>query len=313
MSDLHDPGAPHQPVLYQEILTALRPQNPGHYIDGTTGAGGHSLGILTACNPDGQLLGLDVDPVALRIAQERLSSFGQRVHLVKASYTEMENQARILGWENVNGIVLDLGASSMQFDSADRGFSFRVDGPLDMRFNPSNPVTAADLVNTLPEGELSNILWQYGEEQQSRRIARSIVQARPIRSTLHLAEIVAKASGARGKGHIHPATKTFQALRIAVNRELESITEVLPQAVRLLEPGGRLAIIAFHSLEDRIVKTYFRQESRDCICPPEIPVCVCNHHASLREINHRPIQPADAEINVNARARSARLRIVEKI
>jgi 16S rRNA (cytosine1402-N4)-methyltransferase len=313
MTDDHREPAPHQPVLYQEILTALRPQSPGLYIDGTTGAGGHSFGILSSCSPDGQLLGLDVDPIALDLAQNRLAQFGQRMHLIRASYTEMETRAHALGWQTVSGIVLDLGASSMQFDTADRGFSFRVDGPLDMRFNPENPVTAADLVNTLPEEELSELLWKYGEEQQSRRIARSIVAARPISSTLHLAEIIAKTAGTKGQGRIHPATKTFQALRIAVNRELESITEVLPQAVHLLEPGGRLAIIAFHSLEDRIVKTYFRQESRDCICPPELPVCICNHHASIREINHRPIIPSEAEINGNARARSARLRVIEKI
>lgn len=304
---------PHQPVLYQEILSALRPQSPGRYIDGTVGAGGHSWGILSASSPSGQLLGLDVDPTALRLAHERLAEFGDRAHLTQASYTEMKIRAAAIGWQNVQGIVLDLGASSMQFDQADRGFSFRVDGPLDMRFDPANPVTAADLVNTLPEEELAEILWRYGEEQQSRRIARAIIQNRPIYTTVQLAEIVAKSSGYRGKSRIHPATKTFQALRIAVNHELDSIEQVLPLAVSLLECGGRLAVIAFHSLEDRIVKTYFRQESRDCICPPELPVCQCGHHASLKEITHKPIQPAEEEIEKNARARSARLRIIEKI
>lgn len=312
MTDDHGDDLPHQPVLYQEVLTALRPQSGRLYIDGTVGAGGHAFGILTESSPDGELIGMDVDPNALRIAEDRLAVFGPRVHLLRASYTEMKSQAQAQGWQKVSGILLDLGASSMQFDSSDRGFSFRVDSPLDMRFDPSSPVTAANLVNSLPEDELSALLWKYGEEHQSRQIARRIVAERPVRSTLQLAEIVLKAVGSRKPGHIHPATKTFQALRIAVNGELESIAEVLPQAMDLLESGGRLAVITFHSLEDRIVKTCFHQESSDCICPPEVPVCICNHHAIIREINHRPIVPSAAEILRNARARSAHLRVIEK-
>jgi 16S rRNA (cytosine1402-N4)-methyltransferase len=230
---------------------------------------------------------------------------------MQASYTTIRQHLDELGWDSVDGIVLDLGASSMQFDSPERGFSFLADGPLDMRFDPTNPLTAAQIVNEWPEEELANIIFRYGEEPASRRIARAIVQFRPIAGTGNLAEVIEKVHPRRGPHH--PATQTFQALRIAVNGELDAVEKTLPVAVQALGPGGRLAVISFHSLEDRIVKDYFRLESRDCICPPKQPVCTCGHKASITEINRRPITPADEEITQNPRARSAKLRVAEKL
>lgn len=303
--------SPHQPVLYQEVLTALRPHPGGSYIDATVGAGGHSWGILTASGPNSKLLGLDLDPQALAIASQRLACFEGQVTLVQASYTSLREQVEKLGWEQVDGILLDLGVSSMQIDTPQRGFSFREDGPLDMRFSPEQATTAADLVNHLSESELADLIWRYGEERQSRRIAAAICQARPLATTRELADVIRKTlKGPRDR--IDPATLTFQALRIAVNQELQAIETVLPQAVEVLSPGGRLAVISFHSLEDRIVKQYFRRESKDCICPPEQPVCTCGHQAVLREINRRPISAVDEEASSNPRARSARLRVAEK-
>jgi len=302
---------PHQSVLYQEILYYLRPHSPERYIDGTLGAGGHAWGILQAAEPNGELLGLDLDPQALALAGQRLAVFNDRATIVQASYTTLLAQMQAIGWENVAGILLDLGVSSMQLDTPDRGFSFQSNGPLDMRFSPQIQASAADLVNTLPEAQLADILFRYGEERLSRRIARAIVQARPLQTTHELAEVVRRAVG-KQSGHLHPATRTFQALRIAVNGELAAIETVLPQAVQALKPGGRLAVISFHSLEDRIVKHYFRRESRDCICPPEQPVCTCGHVATLVEITRKPVEAGPQEIEQNPRARSARLRVAEK-
>jgi 16S rRNA (cytosine1402-N4)-methyltransferase len=303
---------PHLPVLYQQIIHALCPQSPGRYIDATVGAGGHSLGILESSSPNGCLLGFDLDPQALEIASQRLSSFYGRVTLVQASYTSLAEQMKFLKWNDVQGIVIDLGVSSMQFDYAEKGFSFLKDGPLDMRFNPDQPVSAADLVNNLSENELADLIFQYGEEPQSRRIARVICQTRPHTSTVELAAIIQSATGAHGS-KIHPATRTFQALRIAVNGELDSLKIFLPQAVAALSKKGRLAVISFHSLEDRIVKQFFRLESTDCLCPPSQPVCTCGHIASIKLINRHPIVADDAEVKLNPRARSARLRIIEKL
>ena len=270
---------PHQPVLYQEIIHALRPKSTGFYVDGTLGAGGHAAGLLAGSEPGGQLLGLDVDPQALELARQNLAPFGERACLKRAPYTSLPDQLAALGWDTVDGILLDLGASSMQFDTPERGFSFLADGPLDMRFDPSNPLTAAEIVNTWPEDELVDVLFRYGEERASRRIARAIQQARPISGTRQLADVIEKATGRHGPHH--PATQTFQALRIAVNGELESLEKTLPLAVQALGPGGRLAVISFHSLEDRLVKEFFRLESKDCICPPRQPVCTCGHKASI--------------------------------
>lgn len=302
---------PHRPVLYNEIIHALQPQRGGYYVDGTLGAGGHAWGILEASSPDGKLLGLDVDPQALELAQARLAGFGERVVIRKASYATLAQQLQMLGWGQVQGILLDLGASSMQFDTPERGFSFREDGPLDMRFDPENPMRAADLVNSLSEKELADLIYRLGEERRAYQVARAIVLARPISSTGELARIVAKVTGSGRRG-MHPATRTFQALRIAVNQELESLEKFLPQAVAALAPRGRLAIISFHSLEDRLVKQFMRRESRDCLCPPGQPVCTCGHRATLVELTRHPIEPREEEIRENPRARSARLRVAEK-
>jgi 16S rRNA (cytosine1402-N4)-methyltransferase len=304
--------SPHVSVLYQPIITALRPGSPGLYVDATIGAGGHAWGILENSSPDGHLLGLDVDPRALELADQRLSSFKNRYHLVHSSYTSLSSQLLTLGWDHVDGILIDLGISSMQIDSPERGFSFLKDGPLDMRFDPSQSVSASHLVNNSTEEDLADLIWKYGEERSSRRIARVIVHNRPIASTLALANLIARSTGKPG-GRIHPATRTFQALRIAVNHELDSLEDFLPQAVNALASGGRLAVISFHSLEDRITKQYFRQESRDCICPPDQIFCQCNHKASIKEINRHPIEADAKEKSENPRSRSAKLRIIEKL
>ena len=302
----------HVSVLYKEVVSGLQPQPGGCYIDGTVGAGGHAFGILEASSPDGELLGLDLDPAALQVAAERLKPFGDRVHLVHSSYRDMASAASRIGWDAVDGVVLDLGLSSLQLETAERGFAFKHNGPLDMRFDPANPLTAHDLVNGASEVELADILFRYGEERAALRIARTIVGARPITGTRQLAEVVAAAVGGR-RGDTHPATRTFQALRIAVNGELDTVAASLPMAIGLLKPGGRLAVISFHSLEDRIAKTLFHQEARDCICPPEQLVCTCGHKASLKEITRKPIIPSGGEAAQNPRSRSAKLRIVEKL
>jgi 16S rRNA (cytosine1402-N4)-methyltransferase len=302
----------HRPVLYNEIIHALRPQRGKFFVDCTVGAGGHAWGILQASSPDGRLLGMDVDPLALSLATEKLAEFGDRAILVKESYTSLKERVNQVGWDGVDGILLDLGVSSMQLDIPEKGFSFQQDAPLDMRFDPDNPIRAADLVNDLPEEELADLIYRYGEDRNARRIAREIVRARPIESTMQLAQVVARAvKGRRRK--IHPATLTFQALRIAVNRELESLEKVLPQTISILNPGGRLAVIAFHSLEDRMVKNFLRRESRDCVCPPGQPVCTCDHRAQVSRLHRRPIRPQEKELNQNPRARSARLRVAEKL
>jgi len=302
----------HLPVLYNEIIHAIQPHRGGLYIDGTLGAGGHAWGILQSSSPDGRLLGLDVDPQALQLAREKLAEYGERAIIVRASYRSLLSQMMHLGWHQVDGILLDLGLSSMQLEDSQRGFSFKVDEPLDMRFDPDAKTNAADLVNHLDEVELADLIYRYGEEHRSRRVARAIVRARPINTSLQLAQVVARATGG-GKSGIHPATRTFQALRIAVNGELEAIESVLPQAIEALASGGRLAVISFHSLEDRIVKQFMRKESKDCLCPPEQPVCTCGHKASLRVLTAKPIRPLESEIKNNPRSRSARLRVGERI
>lgn len=302
----------HTPVLYQRVLHALKPKAGGRYIDGTIGAGGHAAGILEASSPDGQVLGLDLDPAALTIARDRLASFSGRVHLRHGSYVNIAAFLASLGWQAIDGLLLDLGVSSMQLSDAARGFSFRLEGPLDMRFDPTQATTAADLVNNLSERELADLIARYGEEPRARKVARAIVNARPFTTTRELSEVVARAAG-RGRKRIHPATRTFQALRITVNDELEALKAGLSQVVDLLNPGGRIVVIAFHSLEDRQVKRFFRQESLECICPPRQPVCTCAHRARLRVITRRPIRPQEAEVQGNPRARSARLRVAERL
>ncbi len=302
----------HTPVLYQEIIHALQPTSQGFYVDGTVGTGGHAYGILKASSPDGKLLGLDLDPQALKVARKGLMEFGDRVILIRSSYTALRSHLNNLDWNTVDGILLDLGLSSLQLDQPERGFSFRHAGPLDMRYDPSQQVTAADLVNNLPREELANLIYRYGEERNSRKIADAIVANRPLETTQELALLIARVIGTKPDS-IHPATRTFQALRIAVNNELENLKNALPTALDSLNSGGRLAVIAFHSLEDRIVKTFFRRESQDCICPPQLPVCRCDHQAQLKEISRRPIRPSEKEREENPRSRSAKLRVAEKL
>ena len=303
--------AAHVPVLYEETLTGLQVRPGGVYVDATLGATGHALGILRASAPNGRLLGLDADPEAVAFARQVLQPFGERLTLRTANFRRLAAVARSAGFDRVDGVLLDLGLSSRQLAAAERGFAFQREGPLDMRLDPRRGTTAADLVNDLPEADLADLIRRYGEERHARRIARAIVAARPLTTTAELAQVVARAVGRRGR--IHPATRTFQALRIAVNDELGALAEALPQALDLLAGGGRLAVIAFHSLEDRLVKRFFRQESRDCLCPPEAPVCTCGHRARLRIVTRKPIRPAPEEMAHNPRSRSARLRIAERL
>ncbi len=302
----------HLPVLYQEVLSAIQPTSGGRYVDGTVGAGGHARGILEASAPDGQLLGIDRDPRALEAAYQTLEDYQDRCILIQGSYRNLPAHLNKLNWEQVSGILVDLGLSSLQLGEAERGFSFQEEGPLDMRFDPSQPRTAAEIVNTFPREELANLIYRFGEERSSRKIADAIVANRPLKTTRELAALIESVMG-RSQSSIHPATRTFQALRIAVNRELEALSDFLPTALQSLEPGGRVAVIAFHSLEDRIVKQYFRRESADCLCPPELPVCACDHQAQLREITRRPIRPDEEERAANPRSRSAKLRVAEKL
>ena len=306
-----DRASEHVPVLTDEVVAGLQVRPGGRYLDATLGAGGHTASILHASAPDGLVLGLDADPAAIAFAGQVLRPFGDRVIMQVANFRNLATVIADVGFEFFDGVLMDLGFSSRQLADARRGFSFMHDGPLDMRMDPGQEQTAADLVNQVPEAELADLLWKYGEERHSRRIAGAIVRARPISSTGQLAELVARARGQREK--IHPATRTFQALRIAVNSELENLSEALPQARNVLCPGGRLAVIAFHSLEDRVVKRFCQQEARDCICPPEIPICVCQHRATLRVVNRKPIRPSDKEVTANPRSRSARLRIAERL
>lgn len=303
--------AEHVPVLVDEVIEGLAIKPWGWYVDCTVGLGGHSLAILEASSPDGQLLGLDADGESLEQARVLLSRFGNRVHLVQTNFRNLERVARQHGVAEAQGILMDLGLSSWQLARAGRGFSFQEEAFADMRFDPTEGPSAAELVNSLAEADLADLLWTLGEEPKSRRIARALVRARPLRTSREIGEVVERAVGRRGR--IHPATRTFQALRIAVNRELKALEETLPQALDLLAQGGRLAVISFHSLEDRIVKQFFKRESQDCICPPEAPGCTCQHRASVRLVTRRPIVSSEEEITRNPRARSAKLRIAEKL
>lgn len=304
----------HVPVLYDEVLAYLAPRSGGKYIDGTVGAGGHSSGILVASAPDGKLLAFDRDEEALAFAGEKLAQYGDRVQFVHASYGRMGEIAPESGFEKVDGILLDLGLSSRQLEDAQRGFSFLREGPLDMRFDRSAGKSAADLVNSLDASALADLFWRYGEERLSRKYARAIVAARPIRTTAELAQIVEReAPGYLRRKRIHPATQIFQALRIAVNDELGELEEGLPAAIRLLRPGGRVAVISFHSLEDRFVKNFLRDLSRDCVCPPQQPVCTCDARAEVRVLTRKVVVPGADEVEQNPRSRSARLRVAEKL
>jgi 16S rRNA (cytosine1402-N4)-methyltransferase len=311
--------------MLEEVLNFLQPKTNGYYIDGTLGGGGHAEAILERSSPGGKVLGIDTDELALERVEKRLAGAVQngRLVLVHGNFAELARIVDEAGFvSSVDGILLDLGFSSFQMDDPERGFSFSADGPLDMRLDQSQELTAADLVNNASEQELADIFWRYGDETRSRQIAWRIVRERargPITRTSQLARLAA--AGVPYKpGMIHPATRAFQALRIAVNSELKRLEEVLPQIVEVLRrgktantggDGGRMVVISFHSLEDRLVKLFIRREAMDCICPPGIPVCVCNHKASLRILTPKPLTPTKQEVLDNPRARSAKLRAAE--
>ncbi|MBI2909085.1 MAG: 16S rRNA (cytosine(1402)-N(4))-methyltransferase RsmH [Chloroflexi bacterium] len=306
------PEIVHTPVLLDEVLAALRPRPGGWYVDCTLGGGGHAAAILEASTPGGKLLGIDADPEAVRIAQDRLHPFGEAAIIVNDNFEHLEEICAQHNFKPVDGILFDLGVSSFQLAESGRGFSIRHDGPLDMRFSPQHTLTAADVVNDFSEPRLAEILWKYGEEPKSRRIARAIVQSRPLATTGQLAKVIEKAVfGARGR--IHPATRAFQAIRIVVNRELECLERALKQAIGLLRREGRLAVISFHSLEDRLVKQFMALESAGCLCPPEVVRCVCGHTPSLGLVTRKVIKPSAAEVAANPRSRSARMRVAERL
>lgn len=306
-------GPVHVPVLLEETVRALVTRPDGRYIDATLGLGGHAAAILEYAGPRARLLGVDADPDALAVAGVRLAGFGERAHLVQGNFSRLEQFAQSAGFVPAAGILFDLGVSSLQFGPAGRGFTIRWDQPLDMRMDPESPISARDIVNGYTEVELADIIYQNGEERRSRAIARAIIRARPIETTGQLARAVEQAVGGAGS-RIHPATRTFQALRIVVNRELDSLTTALRAAHDLLDaPGGRLVVLSYHSLEDRIVKAFIREHARDCVCPPELPVCSCKHRATLRPVTHGAEMPDPDEIASNPRARSARLRVAERL
>jgi len=310
-------GAPHRPVLLEETLKYLVPERGGLFVDCTVGLGGHSEAILKS-SPDTRVLGLDLDPAALEYSRQRLAPFGERFRAVQTNFRKLETVLREGGELDAAGILVDLGVSSLQFDSAERGFSFRFDAPLDMRMNPTSGPTAADLLQQLPEAEIARIIFEFGEERHSRRIARRIVERReqgqPVKTTAELAELVRLAVGGRKRQQpIHPATRTFQALRIAVNSELEGLGEFIEKAVDLLQPDGRFVAISFHSLEDRIVKRELRRLSGHCECPPRLPVCSCGARKAVEILTRRPVTPTDREVDENPRARSAKLRAARKL
>jgi 16S rRNA (cytosine1402-N4)-methyltransferase len=305
------PPTRHVAVMLDEVLNALDVRPGGRYVDCTLGGAGHAEAILERSQPGGTLLGIDADAAAIERGRERLARFEDGARLVQGNFSEVGQICRQLQFAPVNGVLMDLGLSSFQLEEGE-GFSFQRETPLDMRFG-ARGITAGEIVNSYGEAELADLIFQYGEDPASRRIARCIVAGRPIRTTTQLAKAVEQAVGGRANLKTHPATRTFQALRIAVNQELASLAAALPQAHGLLGFGSRLAVLSYHSLEDRIVKTYIRRESTDCVCPPELPECRCGHKATLRSVTRRALTPRLAEIAKNPRARSAKLRVGESI
>lgn len=311
-----NPHLVHVPVLLREAIDLLSPRSGGVYVDGTLGAGGHASEILKRSTPDGILIGLDQDPEAVLRCKAGLSPFGDRVIVRHANYRDLPAVLAETGHETVDGVLLDLGVSWFHLKTPERGFSFMLDGPLDMRMDTGRPRTAADLVNNLSRDELAKIIREYGEERRAGAIARAIEKARarrPITSTVQLAEIISSVFPPYPPRRIHPATLTFQALRIAVNDELGALREGISRILPLLRPGGRIAVITFHSLEDRVVKQAFVFAAKGCICPPKLPVCACGKQPSLKVLTHRPMTARPEEIAENPAARSAKLRAAEKL
>jgi 16S rRNA (cytosine1402-N4)-methyltransferase len=305
----------HTSVLIQESMGLLKPRPGECYLDGTLGGGGHAEEILLRSSPDGRVLGLDWDEDAVRAAGQRLSRFGDRLTVRQANFDQAKEILAHINWDRVDGVLLDLGVSSHQFDAAERGFSFQASAPLDMRMDRRQRLTALEIVNSFPETEIAKIISDYGEEPRARRIATAIAterKDRAIETTIDLADIVSRVKGKRSRAH-HPATQTFQALRIAVNRELETLKRFLESGYELLRPGGRMVIISFHSLEDRLVKTAFRKWSEKCVCPPRTLKCECGWSQKAQRLTRKPIIASAEEVRANRRARAAKLRAVVRI
>jgi 16S rRNA (cytosine1402-N4)-methyltransferase len=305
----------HTSVLIQESMGLLKPKPGECYLDGTLGGGGHAEEILLRSSPDGRVLGLDWDEDAVRAAGQRLSRFGDRLTVRQANFDQAKEILAHINWDRVDGVLLDLGVSSHQFDAAERGFSFQASAPLDMRMDRRQRLTALEIVNSFPETEIAKIISDYGEEPRARRIATAIAterKGRAIETTIDLADIVSRVKGKRSRAH-HPATQTFQALRIAVNRELETLKRFLESGYELLRPGGRMVIISFHSLEDRLVKTAFRKWSEKCVCPPRTLKCECGWSQKAQRLTRKPIIASAEEVRANRRARAAKLRAVVRI
>ena len=307
----------HRSVLLQECIDALNIRPDGIYLDGTLGGAGHSSQIARRLTEGGRLIGVDRDRTALAAAKERLAPYADRVTLVHSNFAEIDAILDSLGIPAVDGMLFDLGVSSPQLDDASRGFSYMADAPLDMRMDKDDALTAGEVVNTWPQGELRRILYDYGEERYAPQIAAAICRARekaPVETTLELVDIIRSAMPAQAlREKQHPAKRSFQAIRIAVNDELGAVSRMMQAAVGRLNPGGRLAVITFHSLEDRIVKSEMQQAARGCTCPPEFPVCVCGKKPLVKLVTRKPIVSGPAELEENPRARSAKLRVAEKL
>jgi 16S rRNA (cytosine1402-N4)-methyltransferase len=309
----------HLPVMLEEVILALSPHPGSFQIDATVGGGGHAVRILGAANPDGRLLGIDADPRAIERSTERLAGYGDRAVLRQTNFESIAQVATDAGFEAVDGILMDLGLSSQQLDDDDRGFSFRSGDVLDMRFDASRGIPASEVIATYDEAELASVFKRHGEEPHARRIARAIVAERDINSIdtpAQLAEVITKATPrprTSGRRRIHPATRVFQALRIEVNRELETLPAALESCLDLLKPDGRLCVISYHSLEDRIVKRFLARERRGCTCPPEFPVCVCGKVPRVANVGAQPQLPSEEEVVSNPRARSAKLRAARRL
>ncbi len=303
----------HCPVLVEETLQQLDPRPNGVYLDATLGEGGHAAAILEASSPAGRVFGVDLDPRSLAYVKSRLSGYGGRFTCAQGNYADMAALAQAQGIAQVDGLLMDLGFSARQVQQPGYGFSFRSDEPLDMRFDPASPLSAEHIVNTFSEKDLAQLIFQYGQEPRSRAVARRLVRSRPINSTGRLAELIAAAVGTRRGRRLHPATRTFQALRIAVNDELGNLESGINAAIQLLAPGATLAVISYHSLEDRIVKNFMARERTGCICPPAVPECRCGRTPTLVQTDRKIIRPSEQEVASNPRSRSARMRVARRL